>query len=424
MFCGSCMHDNTLARALLDIGVEVTLVPTYTPIRVDEQNVSVNEVFLGGINVYLDSKVPLWSRLPRFVKRAFDAPWFIRFATQFGVSNDAGELGDLTVAMLQGENGPQKSEIAELVRFLSHQLKPDVILFSNALLAGVMPTLKQEFSGKVFCLLQGDDIFLEGLREPWKSQALDLIAERAALFDGYLVHTKFYRDFMSNYLSLPIDRFHTIPLGIDFADFDGLPKSNAETNSDSPFTVGYFARICKEKGLRELVDAFLTFEQKFERPCRLRAGGFCADKNYLQDVLKRARPLGDRFEHVADIPDRKTKAEFLQSIDLLAVPTIYREPKGLYVLEALANGVPVLQPDHGSFPELIQATGGGMLHPPCDTSALVDSMLKLAHDRELLNQLAVSGHQRVRETFNTTVMAQRTAKVLQSAIDNATTASQ
>ena len=54
MFCGSCMHDNTWARSLKNAGAQVTLLPTYTPLRLDEHDESSNPVFLGGINVYLD----------------------------------------------------------------------------------------------------------------------------------------------------------------------------------------------------------------------------------------------------------------------------------------------------------------------------------------------------------------------------------
>ena len=66
--------------------------------------------------------------------------------------------------------------------------------------------------------------------------------------------------------------------------------------------------------------------------------------------------LAGEVEHL-DCVDHKSKVEFLKSIDIFSVPTSYREPKGLYVLESWANGVPVVQPRHGSFPELIEATG-------------------------------------------------------------------
>src|SRR5437016_13208402 len=84
----------------------------------------------------------------------------------------------------------------------------------------------------------------------------------------------------------------------------------------------------------------------------------------IQERLKESG-LADDFYHV-ESPDHSSKVRFLQSLDVLSVPTTYREPKGLYVLEALANGVPVVQPRHGSFPELLERTGGGLLVNPND----------------------------------------------------------
>src|SRR5688500_6250360 len=88
MFCGSCMHDNTWARALRGVpGVDVTLIPTYTPIRVDEENVSVDRVFLGGLNVYLEHKYRFWGKIPRRLTHWLDASWLINLAAGLSISN-------------------------------------------------------------------------------------------------------------------------------------------------------------------------------------------------------------------------------------------------------------------------------------------------------------------------------------------------
>src|SRR5688572_29070889 len=169
MFCGSCMHDNTWARALMAQGHRVTLIPTYTPIRVDEENLSTTDVFLGGINVYLDYRLPFWRKIPRGLTSWLDAPWIINLATKLSVSNNASQLGALTLAMLDGEQGPLKREIEELVDFVAKELRPDVICFSNALLIGVLRTLRAEFPGPIFCTLQGDDIFLKDLPDKYRA---------------------------------------------------------------------------------------------------------------------------------------------------------------------------------------------------------------------------------------------------------------
>src|SRR5262249_54026227 len=151
-----------------------------------------------------------WRRLPRAVVRWLDAPAVIRLLNRIPFSVDASKLGRLTVALLEGDRGPQAREIDELVRFVGGDLKPDAICFSNALLAGVMPRLKAAFAGRIFCLLQGDDIFLDNLVEPWREQALQLLRRHAKLFDGFLVHSVYYRDFMADLLQLPLDKMHAV----------------------------------------------------------------------------------------------------------------------------------------------------------------------------------------------------------------------
>jgi glycosyltransferase involved in cell wall biosynthesis len=412
MFCGSCMHDNTWARALMNQGHEVSLIPTYTPIRVDEANLSDRRVFFGGINVYAEYRIPwLWSRTPRVLTRWLDSPWVIGLATKFGVSNNADDLGALTLAMLDGEAGPQRREIEELVDFLAGELKPDAIIFSNALLVGAVRRLKERFAGPVFCMLQGDDIFLEDLPEPYRGAALARIHERAQQFDGFLVHSRYYRDFMAMYLGLPPEKFHLLPLGIDFEGHDGIPQQR----NGSDFTVGYFARVCPEKGLHQLVDAFRILHARHPA-VRLRAGGYLGkrDQKYFRDVCHKCRDLGDAFEYAGSPATHAEKVAFFKSLDVLSVPTVYREPKGLYVLEALANGVPVVQPRHGSFPELIEATGGGLLVDVDKPEALADALESLMHSPDSRLTLAREGHRNVRAKFGEQALAEATLAALEA----------
>ena len=416
MFCGSCMHDNTWARALVSLGAEVTLLPTYTPIRVDEENISLREVFFGGINVYLDFQLPFWHKVPRRLTRLLDAPWLLNAAARFGISNDASDLGGLTIAMLQGEAGPQCREVNELVDFLSTSLRPDVVCFSNVLIVGALRALRQRYSGKVYCLLQGDDIFLDALAEPQRTQALDMIHDRALEFDGFLVHSRYYRDHMSAYLRLPVEKFHVIPLGIDLDGHDGKPQPR----NNRQFTVGYFARICPEKGLRELVEAFQIVHARHP-DTRLLAGGYLGPqyRRYLREVKQIARGLGPAFQYAGSPATHAEKVAFLKSLDVLSVPTVYREPKGLYVLEAVANGVPAVEPSHGAFPELIESTGGGLLVNPGDAADLARGLEELLLDRDRRLQLAAEGHSNVRLRHESRAAARTTLALFEQLLKSA-----
>lgn len=410
MFCGSCMHDNTWARALAAAGEEVTLLPTYTPIRVDEPDVSTRQVFLGGINVYLDQRSRLWRKLPRALTHWLDQPWVINLATRFAVSNNARRLGELTIAMLEGEHGPERQPIEELADFLGRQLRPDVVVYSNALLAGTLRLLKERYRGRVYATLQGDDVFLDALNEPYRTRAMQMLRERVRDFDGFLVHSRYYRDYMAEYLDVPVEKFHRLPLGIDFAGHDGQPKPRQQ-----PFTFGYFARICPEKGLKPLAEAFRLVHARHPRT-RLLAGGYLSPEHrpYLQEVERLAEPVGSAFQYIGSPATHEDKVAFLRSLDVLSVPTVYHEPKGLYVLEAWANGVPVVQPRHGAFPEMIDATRGGLLVESGSIEDLARGLEQLLFDEEQRQTFARNGFTRVRQEYSLDAMTAATLDVFRT----------
>jgi glycosyltransferase involved in cell wall biosynthesis len=293
-------------------------------------------------------------------------------------------------------------------------LQPDVVIFSNALLSGAVRRLRERYDGPVYCTLQGDDVFLDGLPESHRERAIAAVAERAREFDGFFVHSRFYLEYMAKYLSLPQEKFRQIPLGIDLAGHDGAPD---ERGAELPFTIGYFARIAPEKGLHHLVDAFKIFQSKYPDVC-LRAGGHLSaqDRGYFRDARQRLKAGGalDAFEYVGSPDTHEEKVAFYRSVDVLSVPTEFQEPKGLYVLESLANGRPVVQPNHGAFPELIEATGGGLLVAARDPRALADAWEQLLRDADQRRGLGAAGQKSVREKFNTGTMAEATLQILKA----------
>lgn len=397
MFCGSCMHDNTWARALRNAGEDVWLIPTYTPLTLDESDQSESRVFLGGINVYLEHRSRFWRSLPDVLTRWVDSPTVIRAATRFGVSNDAKDLGDLTLDMLRGEHGHQKQDIEILVQHLIGECRPDMILFSNLLLSGIVKPLRDMYTGPIWSVLQGDDIFLNGLSPDYRRQAIEQISANAQHLDGVLTHSDFYAEAMSDLLGIPRQRFRRVPLSISFEEHIGTPDKPA----GDPFTIGYFARICPEKGVHNLIEAFRLLHARHPRT-KLVIGGYLGkrDISYWKRLQRETRDLGDAFEHAGSPNTVSEKVQLLRRFDLLSVPTNYQEPKGLYVLEALANGVPVVQPDHGAFPEIIQAAGGGRLYPAGDVAAHARALEELYLDAEQRLTLARQGHAGVREHFS------------------------
>jgi glycosyltransferase involved in cell wall biosynthesis len=437
MFCGSCLHDNTLVATLIAQGHEALLIPTYTPIHTDEPDVSQKRVFFGGINVFLEQKIPLFRHTPRVIDRLFNARSLLRWAGRFAVKTRAEDLGDLTVSMLKGEHGYQAKEVTKLVDWLSSEVRPAIVNLTNVLLSGLVHEMKRRLKVPVLATLQGDDVFLEALPELPKKEALELIRDHCRKIDGFVATSGYYADFMADYLSIPRSRIHVVYPGLNLAGHgSGQQKSSGQWTVDSeqqeslsssvhcppptahsPLTIGYFARICPEKGLHILAEAFQILKQMpGTPPCRLRVSGWLGGNHraYFDGIQQQMKEggLADSFEHL-DSPDHASKVSFLQSLDVLSVPTVYQEPKGLYVLEALANGVPVVQPRHGSFPELVEKTGGGLLVNPEDPADLARGLRQLLDNPAQRQEMGRKGKEAVHQHHNADMMAQNTVAVYQ-----------
>ncbi len=224
MFCGSCMRDNTLAAALIAQGHDALLIPTYTPVRTDEEDVSEKRVFFGGINVFLQEKFSLFRHTPRWFDRLFDANWLLRWVSRFAVKTQASQLGDLTISMLKGEHGHQAKEVDKLVDWLATNHPPDVINLSNVLISGMVPRLRERLKVPVLGSLQGDDIFLEMLPESHRKQAIELISTHCQEMEGFIATSRYYADFMSGYLRIPREKIDVVYPGINLKGY-GRPGS-------------------------------------------------------------------------------------------------------------------------------------------------------------------------------------------------------
>lgn len=407
MFCGSCMRDNAMASALTRMGVDIQLIPTYTPIRTDEDSVAIDEVFFGGINVYLQDRYPIFRRLPRWFDWLLDRPWLIQWLASRGMQTSARDLGSLTLSMLQGSQGPIAKEVHRLVGYLKEELKPSVVGLTNLLIGGCIPAIKKELKVPIEVTLQGDDLFLLDLVEPYRSQSMERLRQIGDQVDAFVTFSTYYADFMAELLKLDRSRFRIVPLGMPIDDLVTEPRPV----HDLPATIGYFARICPAKGFHLLVDAWLRLRlmPRLEGTRLLAAGWLGAgDQEYFDQEKRKIEAAGVAadFEHLG-VVDREGKRSFFRQVDLLSVPTTYREPKGLFVLESLASGIPVVLPDHGAFPELIRSTGGGILVPPNDPAALAEGLATLIQDPPRARQLGLAGQQGVKDRHTSDLSARK-----------------
>jgi glycosyltransferase involved in cell wall biosynthesis len=395
MYCGSCLRDNALASALIARGHDVVLTPVYTPTRTDERNVSHSRVAFGGISVFLEQHSSFFRHTPKFIDRLWDADWVIRMASKRQIKVDPQSLGQMTVSMLRGRQGFQGKEIDKLLDWLKTEPKFDVINLPYTLLLGLAEPLRRTLKTPICCTLQGEDLFLDGLGEPWRRESMELFKAASAHVDAFLPVSRYYYDFMPGYLGIPREKMRLVPLGINMDGYAVRPARQS-----GPFTIGYFARVAPEKGLHVLADAYRRLRA---RPglgqSRLVAAGYLAPEHqqYLDRILADLRTWGlaGEFEYRGEL-DREQKIAFLQSLDVLSVPATYEEPKGIFLLEAMANGVPVVQPRRGAFPEVIAATGGGLVVEADDPDALADGWLELWRDPARAAALGAAGAAGVR----------------------------
>jgi glycosyltransferase involved in cell wall biosynthesis len=407
-FCGTCLRDYALVKALRRLGHDALMAPMYLPLVLDDFGSSEGTpLFFGGINVYLQQKSAFFRHTPQWLDKLFDSPALLRQAGKRAGMTDPRELGEMTLSMINGEHGYQAKELDRLVAWLVEQ-KPDVVCLSNSLLIGVARRLCERLRVPIICSLQGEDAFLDFLPDPYRARCWQLVHERADHVNRFVAPSRYYKALMQERLRLAPEKIVVIYNGIDLDGFAPAPAP-----PEVP-TIGFLARMCREKGLDILVEAFVKLAPRVPQ-ARLKIGGSQtnADRAFVKDLAQSLRKAGiaKAVEFRPNLSHAE-KQEFLRRLTVLSVPTPYGEAFGLFVLEALASGVPVAQPNNGAFPELIELTGGGILYAQDDANSLPNVLEKMLLDPAHAAQLGRRGREIVNAHFTSDAMAGNFDKLL------------
>ena len=410
-YCENCLRDAALAKAIIKLGHEGLTIPLYLPLSSEQSgSAGISPIFFGGLNVYLQQKSGFFRRTPRWLDHLFDSPRLLRWIGRMAGMTSARDLGETTISILRGEKGRQIKELDRLVEWLDTQEnRPDIICLSNILLAGLARAIKQKLNVPVVCLLQDEDGFLDGLVSPYSQQAWEIISQRADDIDAFIGVSKYYTETMQQRLKLGPDR--------TFVIYTGISLDGYESRRDEPEvpTIGYLSRMCPDKGLDTLVDAFLKLKKNEKlRDAKLRiAGGKRSDDEaFLKKIRQNLGSYGV-IDDVEFLPDfgREARIAFLRSLSVLSVPEKLPVAYGLYVLEALAAGVPVVEPASGVFPELLEITGGGLLFEPNNIEALADAIGSLLLDPAKMRRLGEQGRAAVTKKFNIEQTAEQMVRI-------------
>lgn len=393
--CGSCLHDNTLVRALRARGRDALLLPAYVPTTTDEENVAERQIVMGGLNVWLQEHVPLFRHTPAAIDRLLDSRRLLEWLSSRTGDTRPADVGGLTASSLDGERGHQRKEVEKLARLLAADFRPDVVHLSNALLSGLARRIRAATGAGIVCSLSGEDIFIEQIPEPHYSLIRTRLRERAADVDRFVALNEFFAAFMADYLAVPRERITIIPHGIDPAGFPATPPDLVARRRQrgGRFVVGSLARACPEKGLDLLIRALPIVRRQHD--VRLHAAGAVVDaeRGYLARCLDLARDLGvaDHMTWLGQV-DRAGKLALFGEIDVFAMPTVFPEAKGIPVIEAMGAGVPVVAPAHGTFPELLDGEQAGLLHAPGDPQDLARAITALLDDEADAARRGAHGH--------------------------------
>jgi len=399
-YCENCLRDATLVKAMRRLGHDVLMVPLYLPLQSDKTEPLSNvPIFFGGVNVYLQQKFSLFRKTPRWIDKLFDSRRLLEWAGRKAGMTSARDLGETTISMLEGEDGRQVKELDRLVDWLGAEgQKPDVVCLSNILIGGLARRIKDRLGVPVVCLLQDEDGFLDGLTSPYAERAWEVVRRCVRDVDAFLAVTDYFGGAMQQRLGVEKARMHVVHMGIALNDYAPADARPAEP------TIGYLSRMCPQHGLDTLVDAFILLKKNAGlKTARLRISGgrYASDEPYIARMQKRLEKAGVPGDvEFLEKFDRDAKLEFLRSLTVLCVPEPQPVAYGLYVLEALAMGVPVVEPAIGSFPETIEMTGGGLLYEPNTAEKLAETLATLLLDPQAVQRLGAEGRAGVSRAFD------------------------
>ena len=416
-YCGNCLRDAKYVEALRKSDHKVVKLPMYLPLFADEHDLSREiPVFYGAISIYMKQLFPIFRKAPGWVDRALNSKPMLKLASKFAGSTRAKGLEEMTVSMLLGEEGQQKDELQKMIDWIVENCAPDVIHLSNALLLGLAQQLGERLHVPVICSLQDEDVWVDVMKPSAAESVWKLMSNKAAYVEKFISVSDYYAGVMKEKMTLPEAKMASVHIGVDPADYTFKPVKEKKRN------IGYVSRMCHCNGMDILLDAFILLKQKagFEDVNLVLTGGSTGDdKKFLSDIRARIREHGmqEQVEFHDDFEEQGLR-DYLEKVAVVSVPVRNGEAFGIYLLECMASGIPVVQPALGAFPEIIELTGGGVIYKENTPEGLAQELEKLLSDPEEMDRLSRAGKEGVDKHFHIDVQAERMVEVYEKAIQN------
>lgn len=415
-YCGNCLRDSGFVAALRHSGHETHTIPIYLPLSLDhvdrEEDIP---VFYGAISIYLKQKFKWFRHMPGWMENFFNAPFFLKLAAKQAGSTRAEGLEEMTLSMLRGHEGYQAEELDMLIHYLKYHAKPDVVHLSNALLLGLATKIREELNCAVVCTLQDEDVWVDAMRPDYVPTLWKVLSEKAKDVDLFFPVSHYFAGVMKGKMNLSEEQMHTVHIGIETGEYRfSLPDLKEPS-------IGYLSRLNQENGLEIVVDAFILLKQNpdhREVKLKLTGGSTGDDKHVIHEQIRKLKKAGIwKDVTVLEAYEGEQKKEFLRSLTLLTVPVLNGEAFGLYQLESMACGTPLVQPALGAFPEIVGATGGGIVYAPNTPEELAKQLHLLLIDPDGIAKMAKEGRTAVEEKFNMKSQVKKMIEGYQLAIE-------
>jgi len=359
---------------------------------------------------------PLFRKAPLWFDNMLNSKPMLKLAARFAGSTRAKGLEEMTVSMLMGEHGQHKEELEKMTDWIVEHCKPDVIHLSNALLLGLAGRLSERMHVPVVCSLQDEDVCVDVMKPGARDKVWELMSEGVAHVSYFISVSDFYAKEMRKKMHIPAEKLETVHIGVFPGDYQFTPPSEKQRN------IGYVSRMCEENGLDILVDAFIDLKKSpgFEDVRLVLTGGSTGDDtHYLKSIRLKLRMNGllGQVEFHEDFETEGLR-EYFKKVSVISVPVRNGEAFGIYLLEAMASGIPVIQPALGAFPEIVNSSGGGVIFEPNTPSALSGALKKLLSDPGELNRMAIQARKGVEDKFHLKDQVEKMIGIYQSAIAN------
>lgn len=407
-YCGNCLRDSGFTQALNAIGHEAHTLPIYLPLFVGKEEGD-TPVFYGAVNIYLKQNFSIFRHMPAWMYRLFNSAPLLRYAAKKAGSTRAHGLEEMTLSMLRGHEGYQQEELQLLIDYLRDHEKPDVVHLSNALLLGLAYKIKNDLGIPVVCSLQDEDVWVDAMYPHYQQKVWDMMSEKGKDVDAFIAVSDFFAGVMKEKMRIPHTKLHTIHVGINPANY-----TYHEPAIENP-VLGYLSRMNEENGFRIFIDAFILLRKnpKFNKvKIRVSGGSTGDDRKFIKAQIRKLEKnkLQNDIEFVEDY-SKDVLHNYFNGLSLLSVPVLNGEAFGLYQLESLASGIPMVQPALGAFPEILNLTGGGVVFEPNTPEALAAKWTEVLSNPDKMKQMSKQGRKSVTELFHLDMLTEKIVKV-------------